>query len=85
MSLFAKRSPTANPLKLQQIKGWVSDCLSLDSSTIVSISQLRCNEPGCPPVETVIAIMTHPTQTYKIHKAAPDVMCDDVVSTIRGE
>lgn len=82
MSLFTKRSPTTDSLKLQQIKEWVSDGLALDASTVISISQLQCNEPCCPPVETVIAVMTQPTQAYKIAKAASDVTHGDVENAI---
>ncbi|MEB3230564.1 MAG: hypothetical protein VKJ64_06110 [Leptolyngbyaceae bacterium] len=84
MSLFSRqRSPSTDATTLQRIKDWTKTSLNLDEGSVVSISQLRCHEPDCPPVETVIAVMTHPPQTYKIHKAASDIEYDDVVQAIQ--
>ena len=83
MSLFSKeRSAPTDPAKLAQIKAWATELLTLQPSTTVSISQLRCNEPCCPPVETVIAVMAETPRTYKVHKAASDVEYQDVVNAI---
>ena len=81
MSLFSKPPPT-NPEKLAQIKSWTTELLALNQSTPISISQLRCHEPGCSPIETVIAVMTTSPQTYKVHKAASDVDYQDVVDAL---
>ena len=83
MSLFSKeRSAPTDPAKLAQIKAWTTELLTLNPTTTISISQLRCNEPGCPPVETVIAVMADSPQTYKVHKAASDVEYQDVVDAL---
>ncbi|MEO1298300.1 MAG: hypothetical protein AAFW75_21460 [Cyanobacteria bacterium J06636_16] len=73
MNLFKQQRPSANPEHIQRIKTWVSEILDLTSDVSISISQLQCHEPGCPPIETVIAVMTQPPQTFKIHAAADDV------------
>jgi len=52
MNLFSQDKPKANPEKVQQIKT-VYRLMEIDRTTI-SISQLTCKEPGCPPIETVI-------------------------------
>ncbi|WP_019063689.1 hypothetical protein [Streptomyces prunicolor] len=31
--------------------------LGLDEDTAVMVRQLACTEPGCPPVETVVAVL----------------------------
>ncbi|MEM8612385.1 MAG: hypothetical protein AAGF93_10235 [Cyanobacteria bacterium P01_H01_bin.105] len=85
MGLFD--SSTANkisPAQLQQLKAWVYKALSLDQSVPVSISQLTCTEPDCSPLETVIAVMTQPPTTYKIHRPAADVTQTDVVRALGG-
>ncbi|MEM7066079.1 MAG: hypothetical protein AAF572_23300 [Cyanobacteria bacterium P01_B01_bin.77] len=84
MGLF-DTSPTnkISPTQLQQIKTWVYQALSLDESTPVSISQLTCTEPCCPPVETVISVMTQPPKTYKIHQPAVEISQTDVVQALR--
>lgn len=73
MNLFSQDNPKADPKQIQQIKNWVYRILDVDSSIPISISQLACKEAGCPPIETVIAVMTTPVQHYKIHKAVNDV------------
>ena len=79
MSLFSKSRPKRNLAALQQIKTWVYDLLKLDPELHISVNQLECKEPCCPPIETVITVMSHPAQTYKIHKAVDDIERDDLV------
>lgn len=85
MGLFdSSASNKISPTQLQQLKSWVYQVLSLDTQTPVSISQLTCTEPGCAPLETVIAVMTQPPQTYKIHQPAADIGEEDVVRVLKG-
>lgn len=82
MNLFEKRS-TAPPVKhIQQIKQWFYECLSLSEDIPISVSQLRCHEPDCPPVETVISVMTQPIQVYKIHRSAAEVDYDAILAVL---
>ncbi len=83
MNLFSRNKPKADPEKIQQIKSWVYQILEVDAETLISISQLTCREPGCPPIETVIAVMTHPVQQYKIHKAVNDIHEADLYGLAR--
>lgn len=85
MNLFRQQRPSANPEHIQQIKTWVSEILDLTSDASISISQLQCHEPGCPPIETVIAVMTQPTQTFKIHAAADDVDRETVARALGND
>jgi hypothetical protein len=83
MSLFSRNKPKADPEKIQQIKTWAYQILAVDAETLISISQLACREPGCPPIETVITVMTHPVQQYKLHKAANDIQEADLYELTR--
>ncbi|NJR51132.1 MAG: hypothetical protein HC780_17690 [Leptolyngbyaceae cyanobacterium CSU_1_3] len=80
MNLFSQDKPKADPEKIRDIKNWVYRILEVDSDIPISISQLACKEPGCPPIETVIAVMSMPVKQYKIHKAVNDIdetnICD---------
>jgi hypothetical protein len=58
--------------------------LGIDPAIAISISQLQCHEPGCPPLETVIAVMTQPPQTFKVHAAAGEITRPDLVLAIGG-
>ena len=78
MNLFSKSSTKTEATKLKQIKDWVYQRLNIDWETPISISQLQCHEPDCPPVETVIAIMTTPPKQYKIHKSISKITEIDI-------
>ncbi len=69
MSLFSRPQPQPNPACTERVKTWVRGTPALPASVPISMSQLRCGEPGCPPVETAIAVMVEPVRTLKIHKA----------------
>ena len=68
----------ANPEQIQKIKSWTYQSLNLDPEIPISISQLQCHEPDCPPIETVIVLMTSPPQQYKIHKSIPEITEIDI-------
>jgi len=80
MNLFSQNNLRADPEQVKQLKSWVYRILNIDSNTPISISQLACKEPGCPPIETVIAIMTQPVQQYKVHKAVNEINAADIGS-----
>ncbi|WP_223807701.1 hypothetical protein [Pseudanabaena sp. UWO311] len=43
---------------------------------------MQCQDSGCPPIQTAIAIMTSPHRVIRIHKAIPDIAYVDVISAI---
>lgn len=63
-----------------RIKGWVSRAFGLEEGTPVTVMELRCKEPGCPPVETAIAILDAPgsPRQYKVHRPMSEVAFEDV-------
>ncbi len=78
MNLFTKSTPQVDLEQLNQIKTWVYRQLKINPEISISISQLQCHEPGCPPLETVIAIMTNPPTQYKIHKEISQIIEADI-------
>ncbi|AFY89214.1 hypothetical protein [Chroococcidiopsis thermalis] len=83
MNLFSKSNARAEPERVQQIKTWIYELLKLDLDTPISIIQLRCNEPNCPPLDTAIAVMTVPTKTYKIHKSIAEIAFTDIANAMQ--
>jgi hypothetical protein len=79
--LFPQK-PAVSTEQLQQVKDWLYKVLQIDRHTIISMSQLQCNDPNCPPLQTAIAIMTIPHRVIRIHKAIPDITYADVVQAI---
>jgi len=63
-----------------RIKAWARDVFQLNDETTVLVTELECREPGCPPIETVIAVLKGPgdTHQYKIHKMATEVGLSDI-------
>jgi hypothetical protein len=79
---------SANPLargasgvvaKARAIKEWTRAIGALPDDAVVSVSELSCTLPGCPPRETVILVM-HGGKTHQasIHKTMLEVTKDDV-------
>ncbi|GAB4555556.1 MAG: hypothetical protein Tsb0014_48030 [Pleurocapsa sp.] len=78
MNLFAKSSLKPNSENIKQVKDWVYQILNLDTEIPISINQLQCHKPDCPPVETAIVLMTSPPQQYKIHKPISEITKTDI-------
>ena len=45
---------TNNVEKIKNLKLLISKKYKLSENTIISIAELSCHEPDCPPIETVI-------------------------------
>ncbi len=78
-------APTNHPpptrlAHIRSIKGWVADVLAPPADAVVMVSELTCSEPGCPPVETVIALMHGPGETirHKVHRPIVEVTREDI-------
>ncbi|MCY3983510.1 MAG: hypothetical protein OXC72_01175 [Roseovarius sp.] len=50
--LFDRNRP--DPDAVRRIKMLVTERFGLPESTTLAVAELRCHEPNCPPVETVI-------------------------------
>ena len=77
--------------RVRLLKEWARHALALQEDTLIMATELRCTEPGCPPFETVIAVMGKGAkrQQFKIHKEIGDVLREDVedgaARMLRGE
>jgi hypothetical protein len=76
------RKPFVSAEQLQQLKDWLYEILQINPDTVISVNQLQCQDSGCPPIQTAIAIMTSPHRVIRIHKAVPDISYADVVQAI---
>jgi hypothetical protein len=54
--------------------------LDVDDDTTVMISQLACTEPGCPPIETVVAVLSPgvPPRRWTLHLPVEQITTDDL-------
>jgi hypothetical protein len=58
----------------------VRQSLDLGDDTAVMIRQLACTEPGCPPIETVVAVlpMDGPARRWTLHRPVDQISSDDL-------
>lgn len=68
------------PEAVQQLKLQTLKVLGLSEDVTISVTELSCREPGCPEVETVIAILREGEKPSiaRVHKAIPDVTADEL-------
>ncbi|KRR21041.1 hypothetical protein CQ13_31260 [Bradyrhizobium retamae] len=71
---------TRYPQAVQELKLQTQKLLGLSNDVTVSVSELTCREPGCPDVETVVAILRDGEKPMiaRIHKSIPDVTLDEL-------
>lgn len=62
----ASKTARPDPDHVTALKAGVRETLQLNPDETVVVQQLACAEPGCPPVETVIAVLGTPRRTWKI-------------------
>lgn len=74
---------TKNPERLQaaeRIKRWTRARFGLPEDATVSVSQIACAVPGCPPVETAIMFWDAEQKRYhfKVFKPVREVIEEDL-------
>lgn len=68
-----------------EIKRWARQALELDQKVIISVNEIACPQPGCPPQETVILVLRAGSAVkLSIHKALADVIEADVEDAARN-
>ena len=75
---FGRVTTNVSSQQIKQVKKWIYQYLNVDEGTSISLSQLQCKEADCPPIETVISVMTIPVKQYKIRKKITDIEYTDI-------
>jgi len=85
--MFLTRRPQLDSGHVERIRNQVRDLLKLEEETPVLVTEWACAEPGCPPVETVIAVLDQPglQRQFRIHKPLADVSPADVAISLNPE
>ena len=74
--LIAPGTPSAGSSGGQhttRLKAVVRDELRLDPDTAVVLSELRCGEDTCAPLETVVAVLDGSDRTWKLPNPRAEV------------
>ena len=76
--MFNRKRPDANVLR--DLKKIVAKQFKLPDDTILSVAELNCHEPGCPPTETVITALSPDgtTTDWRVAKPVADIQETDI-------
>ncbi|GHE15101.1 hypothetical protein [Streptomyces alanosinicus] len=80
MPLGSRPGPAGPSPQLRRLKETVRTLLGLDDDTAVMIRQLACTEPGCPPLETIVAVlpMEGEARRWTLHRPTDQITEDDL-------
>jgi hypothetical protein len=75
-----------DPQVIARVKNWVAASFALAEDVTVMVTELRCTEEGCPPIETVIAILDTPgsPRQYKAYKPLAEITAEDIAAVASG-
>ena len=76
--MFNRKRPDANAVR--NLKKIVAEQFELPDDTTLSVAELNCHEPGCPPTETVITARSPDgtTADWRVAKAIADIRETDI-------
>ena len=71
---------TQNIEKIRNLKLLISNKYKLSDNTIISIVELSCHEPDCPPIETVITVRYEngSMKNWRVAKPISEVEATDI-------
>ena len=83
--MFNKRDDETRSAAIRAIKQMARGIFDAAEDDVIVVSELKCSEPGCPPLETVVVLLKAGAQPrqIKLHKAAVDVNEDDLRIALR--
>jgi len=69
----------------RRVREWARTLLEATDDDTVVVSELRCTEPGCPPIETMIALLRPGAEPRKvtIHKPVAELTEEEVRGALR--
>lgn len=78
--LFDRKRPDADAVR--KIKAFITERFDLPETTMLAVAELRCHEPGCPPIETVVTARDTEgsTQDWRIAKPISEITAADINS-----
>lgn len=67
-------------LALDRVSAWTRERFALPGDAPVSVTQLACAVPGCPPLETVVAFWTEGNRRhhFKVFKPMTELLPADL-------
>ncbi len=83
--MLGTRDDEKRSAAIRKIKEFARALLDARDDDVIVVTELACTEPGCPPVETVVALLRagRPPWQVKLHKPAVDVSEGDLRAALR--
>jgi hypothetical protein len=77
-NLFERNRPDLGAIL--RAKELIAEHHNLSESTTLTVAELKCHEPGCPPIETVFTAHHRDgsKSDWRISKAVKDITVDDI-------
>lgn len=68
------------PGRAAMVKSWVAERFGLSDADLVSVAELACAEPGCPPIETVLTVhgADGARHSWRLRKPVAEITAADV-------
>ncbi len=65
---------------IERLRGWTRARFSLPEEAVVSVAEIACAQPGCPPLETVVVFWSAPgvRHQFKLFKTVAEVAEEDL-------
>jgi hypothetical protein len=78
-------TPGARPSRevVSRLKAVVREELRLGADAPVVVHEAACTEPGCAPVETIVAVLDGTERTFRIDRPLADLTPADLRTLIR--
>ena len=69
-----------NPEIIRNLKTVFIEKFSVSKDSTISVAELRCHEPNCPPVGTVFTVRTSDgsIKDWRISKSASEIQIKDI-------
>ncbi|MEM6826068.1 MAG: hypothetical protein AAF566_13250 [Pseudomonadota bacterium] len=73
-------NPRPDPQAVDRVKAYFVTHFGLSETTLLSIAELRCHEPDCPPIETVVTARgpEGSVRDWRLGKPIKDITDKDV-------
>jgi hypothetical protein len=85
--MFGPRNDERRSAAIRGLKAAARTLFEATDDDAVVVNELQCTEPGCPPVETIVALLRAGSEPrcVKVHKPAVDVTEDDLRAAIQED
>jgi hypothetical protein len=81
--LRSRRKRPEHAAAADRLTAWTRERFKLAEDAAILVSEVACELPGCPPIETVVAFWTEneTRHQFKLFKPMADVVLDDLPPT----